>query len=177
MIRKTLSVLFAALILFNLFGYYFVFKCDQVRVKGEMKAMMRSSSFQAHSREIIILNPATDRDFKMIDKDEILYHGKLYDIISTRNSGSSIIINCVNDTKEEQLLASYNKYSTWVAGMNAPEKSRNNQAMLYHIIKHALLNRYSLQAPSNSTNIRFCEPQQELNSISILPDFPPPRLS
>ena len=176
MIRKTLSVLFAALILFNLFGYYFVFKCDQVRVKGEMKAMMRSSSFQAHSREIIILNPATDRDFKMIDKDEILYHGKLYDIISTRNSGSSIIINCVNDTKEEQLLSCYNKYSTWVAGMNAPEKSRNNQAMLYHIIKHALINKYSVQPPSTSSMMLFFEPIGKLSSQPLLPDFPPPRI-
>jgi len=177
MIRKILSVLFAVLILFNLFGYYFVFKCDQVRVKGEMKAMMRSSSFQAHSQEIIILDPATDRDFKMIDKDEILYHGKLYDIITTRNSGSSIIINCVNDTKEEQLLARYNKYSTWVAGMNAPEKSRNNQAMLYHIIKHALINKYSVQPPSTSTMLLFFEPIGKLKSQLLLPDFPPPRLS
>jgi hypothetical protein len=177
MFRKLLSVLFAALILFNLFGYYFVFKCDQIRVKSEMKAMIRNSSFSVHPEEIVILNPAADRDFKMIDKDEILYQGKMFDVISIRHSGTALIIKCISDIREDQLLARYDKYSTWVAGMNSPEKSKNSQAMLYHIIKHALINKYSVQPPSASSDVRFCELLQHVNSISILPDFPPPRIS
>ena len=174
MIRKFLSLLFAGLILFNLLGYYFVFKCDQIRVKTEMKAMIRSGSFRDYE-EITILNPATNRDFKMLDKGEIRYRGKLYDVISTRISGTSVIFRCINDTKEEQLLARYEKYSTWVTGMNLPERSKNSQAMLHHIIKHALLNKYSVQPPSTSSVVLFFEPVQDLNSIAIQPFSPPPR--
>ncbi|TRZ74584.1 MAG: hypothetical protein D4R97_03900 [Bacteroidetes bacterium] len=174
MIRKFLSILFAGLIIFNLFGYYFVFKCDQIRVKTEMKAMIRSGSFRGYE-EITILNPATDRDFKMLDKDEIRYRGKLYDVISIRISGTSVIFRCINDTKEEQLLARYEKYSTWVTGMNLPERSKNSQAMLYHIIKHALLNKYSVPSPPTYFVVLFFEPHQDFKSVFILPSFPPPR--
>ena len=147
MIRKIFSIFFAGMILFNLFGYYFVFKCDQICVKSEMKGMIRNGSFRGHNEEIILINPATDRDFKILDKDEIRYRGKMYDVISSKTSGNSVVFRCINDTKEEQLLARYDKYSTWVTGMNLPERSRNSQAMLYHIIKHALLNKYSVQPP------------------------------
>jgi hypothetical protein len=177
MIRKILSILFAGLILFNLFGYYFVFKCDQIRVKSEMKEMISNGSFRDQNVEVLIINPATDRDFKMPDKDEIWYHGKMYDVISTKTSGTSLIFRCINDTKEEQLLARYDKYSTWVAGMNLPERSRNSQAMLYHIIKQALVNKYSIQLPTNSSVIVFFEPDSNIQSVTILPSYPPPKFA
>jgi hypothetical protein len=177
MIRKILSILFAGLILFNLFGYYLVFKCDQIHIKSEMKAMIRSGSFRGGYEEITILNPASDRDFRMLDKGEIRYRGRLYDVISTRVSGNSVIFRCINDTREEQLLARYDKYSTWVTGMNSPEKSRNSQAMLYHIIKHALLNKYSLEVPASSSINQYFEFTGEVNSLATEPTSPPPKVS
>lgn len=177
MIRKILSILFAGLILFNISGYYFVFKCDQIRVKQEMKGMMSRRSFSSQNEEVLVINPSTDRDFKMTDKDEILYHGKMYDVISTKTSGTSVIFRCINDTKEEQLLSRYNTYSSWVAGMNLPERSKNSQAMLYHIIKQALVNKYSIHSPTTSSVILFSEPDSKIQSITILPNYPPPRIT
>jgi len=177
MIRKFLSIFFAVLILFNLCGYYFVFKCDQIRLKKEMTETIRNGSFRGNYEEITILNPATDRDFKILDKGEIQYRGKLYDVISTRTYGNSVVFRCINDTKEEELLARYDNYSSWVTGMNLPEKSKNSQAMLYHIIKYALLNKYSIQPPSTSSVILFSETSSDFLSPLLLPDFPPPRFA
>jgi hypothetical protein len=177
MIRKILSLLFAGMIFFNLFGYYFVFKCDQIRVKAEMKAMIRNGSLQGQYEEVTVLNPSTNRDFKMLEKGEIRYRGKLYDVISTRVSGSSVIFRCINDTREEQLLARFDHYSIQVAGMNSTEKSRNNQAMLHHIIKHALLKKYSVPSLSASFVVLFFEPARDFNSVDITPLSPPPRLA
>lgn len=177
MIRKFLSILFTGLIFFNLFGYYFVFKCDQIRVKIEMKDMIRSGSYRGHYEELTILNPATNRDFKMLDKGEIRYRGKMYDVISTRISGSAVIFRCINDTKEEQLLARHDKYSTLVTGMNSSERSKNTQALLHHIIKNALLKKYTVPSPSTFSVIVFFKPARDFNSIAILPPFPPPRFT
>jgi hypothetical protein len=177
MIRKFFSLFFAGMMLFNLFGYYFVFKCDQICVKREMKGMISNGSFRDYNVDVFFINPATDRNFKMLDKDEILYRGKMYDVISSKTSGTSVVFRCINDTKEEQLLARYDKYSTWVTGMNLPERSKNSQAMLHHIIKHALLNKYSVQPPSTSSVLLFFEPVRDFNSISIQPSFPPPWLA
>ncbi|MGA3012527.1 MAG: hypothetical protein ABSD71_00690 [Bacteroidales bacterium] len=175
MIRKILSVLFAGLILFNLCGYYFVFKCDQMYLKSEMKRMIKSGSFHGFNEEVIIVNPSSDPDFKMLDKDEISYHGKMYDVISSGTSGNSSIYTCINDTKEEQLIAHYDKYSTCISGMNLPERSKTSQAMLYHIIKQALVNKYSFQQPSNFSVILLSEPDSRVHSVTILPSYPPPR--
>jgi hypothetical protein len=175
MIRKLLSVLFAGLILFNLCGYFFVFKCDQIYLKSEMKRMIKSGSIHGVNEEIIIVNPSSDPDFKMLDKDEISYHGKMYDVISSGISGNSIIYRCINDTREEQLIAHYDKYSSSVAGMNLPERSKTSQAMLYHIIKQALVNQYSFQQPSDFSVILFSQPYSKIHSITILPSYPPPR--
>ena len=175
MIRKFLSILFAGLILFNLFGYYFVFKCDQIGVRTAMNSMIKNGSYGANCEEITILNPTTNREFKMLDKGEIQYRGKLYDVISTRVKGTSLVFRCINDTKEEQLIAQYHNYSSWFAGINLPERSKNSQAILYHIIKNALLNKQSVQPPMTSSIVLFFETVGDFNSISILPDFPPPR--
>jgi hypothetical protein len=142
-----------------------------------MKGMIRNGSFHGLYEEIIVLNPATNRDFKMLDKDEIRYRGKMYDVISSKTSGTSVVFRCINDTKEEQLLARYEKYSPLVTGMNLPERSKNSQAMLHHIIKHALLNKYSVQPPSTSSVLLFFEPVRDFNSISIQPFIPPPWLA
>jgi hypothetical protein len=134
-----------------------------------------NGSYGNNCEEITILNPTTDREFKMLDKGEIQYRGKLYDVISIRVKGTALVIRCINDTNEEQLLAQYHNYSNWFTGLNLPERSKNSQAMLYHIIKNALLNSQSVEPPVTSSNILFFEPVSDLNSISILPDFPPPR--
>jgi len=174
MIRKILSILFAGLLLFNLFGYFFVFKCDQIQVKNEMKGMIRNGSLRASYEKIIVQNPGTNPDFKLLEKGEIEYQGKLYDVISSRVSGTSVIFTCIKDTKEEQLLSRFSNSSS-MAGMNLPEKSKNSQALLYHIIKHALLNKQSVQPPLTSFVFLFTKLLLSFHSISILPDFPPPR--
>jgi hypothetical protein len=137
--------------------------------------MIKNGSYGDSWEEITILNPTTNRDFKMLDKGEIQYRGKLYDVISIRVKGTSLVIRCINDTKEEQLLAQYHNYSNWFSGINLPERNKNSQAMLYHIIKNALLNKQSVQPPVTSSIILFFEPVGDYYSISILPDFPPPR--
>jgi hypothetical protein len=174
MLRKLLSLLFAGLILFNLFGYYFVFRCDQIQVKNEMKGMIRSSYFSGHYEEIRITNPSSNRDFTMTDKDEFRFHGMLYDIISTKVSGNTVIFRCINDTKEEQLLARFDNYSTLLAGNTIPGKARNSQAMLYHIIKHALLNTFTVRPPSVSSALIYYYPLVDFESVIIQPSSPPP---
>lgn len=175
MIRKTLSVVFALLILFNISGYWFVFQYDQVTIRTAMKAMIRNGSYRGFDQEITVLNPPGNPDFRQIDKGEFLYRGKLYDIISSRVSGTSIVFRCINDTKEEQLQARCDRFSSTIAGMNIPERSRTGNALLHHIIKHALTERYTLQPPLAAASIRFANPSQLVTALPIVPSLPPPK--
>jgi hypothetical protein len=174
MIRKIFSLVFAGLILFNLFGYYFVFRCDQLRTKSEMKAMIRNGSFAGFTREIIVNNPSTNPDFKMLEKGEFRYRGKMYDVISVRVSGNSLIFRCVNDIREERIVARLEKFTSLLAGMNVPEKNKNSQALLHHIIKHALVENYSITVPGTCTIERFFNHSCSFTSVIITPPPPPP---
>ena len=140
-----------------------------------MKRLIRSGSFKDINEEVIIIYSTKDPDLKILDKDEISYQGKMYDIISSGKNGTTAFFRCINDTKEEQLVAHYNKFSTSISGMTSPEKSKTSQAMLYHIIKHALVNKYSIPQPTDFSLIMFSEPDTKVNSITILPSYPPPR--
>jgi hypothetical protein len=176
MLRKIFSIVFAGLILYNLCGYYFVFQYDQAQVKQVMNERIRDGvENEKQYVEITILNPGVDADFKMLDKGEFLYHGKLYDVVSEKVSGKSIIFRCINDTKEEQLFANYDRYLDWVSGVNAPEKSKHSQAMLYHLIKQALVKNYSPVKTNSYSTIIYYNPTFELISYYITPISPPPR--
>ncbi|MCX6244339.1 MAG: hypothetical protein NTU98_06485 [Bacteroidetes bacterium] len=177
MIRKLFSFLFAGLILFNLCGYFFVFQCEQLRVKNEMKGLIRNGFFRNEYEEITISDPAGNRDLTILDKNEIRYRGKLYDIVSSKVSGNSVTYICINDTKEEKLVAQCHNYITWSAGLNSPGKSRTSQAMAYHIIKHAFPPHHSLIPTADSfRNVEWIDPTAKLNSISLKPFSPPPEI-
>jgi hypothetical protein len=176
MIRKALSILFAGLILFNLFGYYFVFRCDQARIKREMRAMLRNGSCRGWE-EITVQNPESNPDFKRIDSKEFRYQGRMYDIISVRFLVNSVVFRCINDTREEQLIARYEGYSSLVAGMNVPEKNKSSRALLHHIIKQALTESFSLSRPFASVVVLLSRPSAEFNGSTPPPPVPPPRVS
>ena len=176
MVRKVLSIVFAGLILYNLGGYYFVFQYDQAQVKNVMKGLIRAGyPTEKQYVEIIILDPATDVNFTMLDKGEFLYQGKMYDVVSEKLSGKSITFRCVNDTKEEQLFADYHHFLNCVSGFNAPERSKHSQAMLYHLIKHALVKNNSPLNITVYSTILFYHPTTELISFCITPISPPPK--
>ena len=58
-----------------------------------MKNLISNGSNRSQYTEIIIVNPSIDKDFKMLDKDEFSYRGRMYDVISTRFSGNSVIFH------------------------------------------------------------------------------------
>jgi hypothetical protein len=175
LIRKFFSVLFAGLILFNLCGFFFVFRYEQDSLKKEMKGWIRSGFFRGQYEQITVTNPSACKDLRILDKDEIIYRGKLYDVVSSAVSGNTITFLCINDTKEEGLVAHYDNFLKWTTGLNSPQKSRTGQAMVYHIIKHAFLPHITFTAPEFSFQpVKWADPCSDLNSISPKPFSPPP---
>ncbi|HSN50163.1 MAG TPA: hypothetical protein VLR52_02950, partial [Bacteroidales bacterium] len=123
MIKKISAVLMAGLILFNLFGYYFVFRSEQAVLKEEMRGLIRSHKtgfFQnqnttGHRKDFFrsaceqIKVSLNDPCFQWVETGEFRFHGKLYDVISQKSSGQEIIFYCINDQQEETLLSAYHR--------------------------------------------------------------------
>ncbi|HTX88144.1 MAG TPA: hypothetical protein VMC08_04080 [Bacteroidales bacterium] len=136
MIRKILAGFLVFLLLFNLSGYYFIFSYNRMLVRSQMRATIRSGESQDQEETLVI--PVSE--VRWIDQKEFSYRGKLYDVVSCSFSGNTVTIKCINDRKEESLYSRYQTYFTSSPTDQIPGKPNNTKAMLYHLIRHALLN-------------------------------------
>lgn len=107
-------------------GYYIVFELNKYLVKKEMQSVLRSN--KEPLLVLIISDPDSDPDFTRPDKREIIYQGKLYDVVKEVVTGKKTSFYCKHDTREEMLIA----------GFKRMVKSKFNQHLLDHVIKIAL---------------------------------------
>ncbi len=170
-------MLIVLLFLFNIMGYYFVFSYNQLLVRNEMKGLIKAGSFEGLSVVLKILNPASNNDFRRIDKEEFEYKGMLYDIVSEKKEGNFTIFRCIIDKNEEKLLTGFHHYFELSSGQNNPVKAKHALALLYHVIKLALLENRWNQSPVIPKKISFLNPIPPLTSIFYPPASPPPKFA
>jgi hypothetical protein len=172
--KRVISIAFVALFLLNSFGYYIIFSYDHLILKDKMRQLIHSGYFNGDAVVLTIINPATNPDFKWVDKGEFRYKGKLYDVISQQRSGTSLIFRCINDSKEEDLIVRTNHLHELFSGMNSA-KQKNSVAFHKLLIKQALLKHYSFSVPENYFQIIFSYPSCKVKSILLSPSSPPPK--
>jgi hypothetical protein len=175
--KKVLAALILIVFMFNIMGYYFVFSYNQYLVRREMKSQIRAGYFEESLFVLNIINPSLNPDFKRIDKGEFRYKGKLYDIISEKNSGNMTTFHCINDKNEEKLLAGFHHYFELASTQNNPAKARHAQALLYHVIKLALTESLLIKPPQKTIELSFIIPLYPLSSIFHSPASPPPKFA
>lgn len=173
--RKIVSIIFVGLFLLNSFGYYFIFTLNQRIIKDEMRTLIRKGFFREHYEQLAISTPSANPDFKWCGDREFRYNGKMYDLISMDITGTSVIFNCINDTKEDQIIAQHDQFRNALTGLNSPEKAKNTIAMQNLVITQALLRYHILQAPTSTKTVFFHEPLISFHSIVLNPSYPPPR--
>jgi hypothetical protein len=93
------------------FGYLMHTKLELRALKREMRSQLRAGSY--NSEEIITITFQPD-DFgkaadvpEKIDKHEIRWQGKMYDVVSASFADGKLVIRCIPDEQETQLLAKF----------------------------------------------------------------------
>jgi hypothetical protein len=109
-LRKVLSISLIFLITFNAGGYFFIYFQLENKFKEIAKQNIKEY-ISINELEKIILNTKSDFiDYERISENEILYHGKIYDIHSEEIRNDTIIIYCLNDKNEDILRNAFTKY-------------------------------------------------------------------
>jgi len=175
--KKILSIVFIGLFLLNSCGYYFIFSYNQGALRDEMRNLIHAGYFRDHYEQLVIANPSSDPEFKWAEKGEFRYNGKLYDLISLEVKGNTIILNCINDKKEDELISRHDQFQHLLTGINSPERAKNTRALQTLVIKQALLRSFLFQPPTSSLHVVFYKPFHDFKSITISPNYPPPRFS
>jgi len=91
-------------------GYYIVFRVRQLELQTEVKIYLRS---HANDRHLTHFEFSTrngrivHEQFQWVENNEFQFAGKMYDVIDLREKGEKIILSCLEDKKETELVKSF----------------------------------------------------------------------
>lgn len=103
MLRKGIAVFLLTLLVFNVMLSYIMFSAWDIRLKYEMAETI--SRLHSISETIVIRLPAGECKN---DDDEIVFEGKLYDIVKKEYRNNMVYFYVINDSKEEELFSNFN---------------------------------------------------------------------
>jgi hypothetical protein len=89
--------------LYNIAGYYAVFKVLHLQVKNQVWKLQKST---IPEQDLILFSSdiKSSEEFEWVNNHEFRFEGALYDIIRTSSEGTGIKWHCINDQQEEQIL-------------------------------------------------------------------------
>ena len=109
-LKRTAVFILLLLFLYNTTCYYLVFEVMKNRIRREMQEKMEKGG-----SPLVILELRTEgigSEYQRVDKKEIRYQGRMYDVIKEVRTGGITIFYCIHDKKEENLLATMKTMGT-----------------------------------------------------------------
>ena len=85
------------------------------------------SKIKRGETQILTINK-NDRCLIWVGEYEMEYKGKRYDVASVEEQNGNLILECINDTKEEKLVDGLNTHIKNNVADNSKDKSKSNQA-------------------------------------------------
>ena len=107
--KKASAILLFLVMILCSSGFFIAFQISLRSIKHTQRQIILSSDL----RDKFIFEFAFAKDvstyhqqgISFIEKDEIKYKGKMYDIVSQHQAGDSIFIKCINDEQEDYTIA------------------------------------------------------------------------
>ncbi len=160
------------LILYNVFGYFIVFKSVQYSIQSEIRRNIENSIPDCDLTIVKIDNQANNlcnKEFVKVNKSEFRFFGKLYDIVKIKVKSDTTYYYGINDTKEEQLFSALDSHVKRNIDQNSPVKDKASN-LLKNIVKQVILNekvllsinesicKYSIANSKEPVQIFYCIP-------------------
>jgi hypothetical protein len=121
-VKKFLSIALLSFFLLHLAGFYVYFGIRQAHIHREMRSKLKY--LPADQLEVIHLSPNAYQHSLRDNGDEIEVNGKMFDIARVEVKQGQVIIYCLHDSAEDNLLS-----------------------FLDHVLKNATQDRQQIPAP------------------------------
>jgi hypothetical protein len=112
-LKKCLTILLALLLFINSGGFIIIFYQVQNSVKSKAEAYIRSGNYEKDKVVEFRLNKqelySNVKRLVWKDKKEFEYNGTLYDIINIETNNNEVIIYCLNDVAESQIVKNFSQ--------------------------------------------------------------------
>ena len=124
-LKKALVISLLTLLFANTSGYYLLYTFDYVAIKHEVAEMISELS----PRETVALlfpiqnGKVIANDLAITDDNELIYQGKMYDVISRSESKCQIVYQCYSDGRETELNENLDKK----IGSDTEQPTQKNQ--------------------------------------------------
>jgi len=171
--KRVYATFFLLIFLYNTLGYYIVFLYNQHFIQSELRVLIKSHHFDNKCVVFTFTFPIRDKNFRRLNKHEFRYHDSLYDIVSEEFTISTVTIRCIADNKEDELIAGFSRTHEFANGQNKSSTSKQSNAMVYHIIKLAMVENAMVMSPPAVSKIKHFITSCPLSSI-IFPPLPLP---
>ena len=129
--RKIVTLLFLLIILVQVIGYYFAFRFRQSEIRKEVRVYLKSHTTDNNLTcfHLPLKHGETiDDRFTWENKNEFAFGGNMYDVIERNVSGSCVILYCLEDKKETELVKRFQETQK-----NESQQSKNRSASLLQI--------------------------------------------
>jgi hypothetical protein len=109
-LKKALVYLILLVFLFNLAGYHLVFEISKRMARREMA----ESLLQNPGRLVMIhvANTSSNKDFRRMNGNEIMFRGVMFDIVNEVNKGDESMFVCKPDLRESKLLDGFREIAS-----------------------------------------------------------------
>jgi len=167
--KRSASFILLLLFLFISDGYHLYFRYLQHKIQQEVKAEIRQGLDKEDLSLIVVPVHGRQEIFWTKKDKEFRYKGSMYDVVSTEIRGENIYYYCLNDVKEKQLIARYNR-----------NNRRRTQAL--QNLKRVMGNKYFPQKQISNTDlchtdILLAGYQEQYTSVIPETDPPPPEFN
>ena len=169
--KTFITTILLSVILFYAAGYEIVFACLLINCGEEVS----EKELKSYKETTLVINSTNHDKLIRKNKKEIIFEGVLYDIKSEEAAGKDLIIHCVRDKDEQELLDHFASFH------NESSKKNSNKPIEVYIYKNQLTlffanNILKIEIPLNSeqtcTYGQFYYLQPEIELFT-----PPPQTS
>lgn len=174
--KKALSILFLFIFIYNLFGYYTVFKVLQNHVRDEVKQRIKHS---VPDDELVLISVSATDNYSLIwtkPNKEFRYRGEMYDIVRLETKRDLILYYCIHDFKESKLFANIDDHIQRHIADN-PEQRKEVENILIKLAKVYFFQVISINSPDETQlDVKYETYFLTYNSICLGIVTPPPKL-
>jgi hypothetical protein len=175
-VRKIISILLISTLLFDAFGYIFVYL--QVGFYFKSDALIKINDYIPDNElEKITVAKADmlkkDLAFEILNETEITYGNKMYDVYKIENDNDSVHYYCICDDNEsvlESAFAVYLKEKTDTETKNSPIHN-----ILDNLIREAITSNITFDFKNESETQNYIPNQNSTYQIIFDIPTPPPR--
>ena len=138
--RKIISILFLLILFGSQVGRYLYYSFQQHQIRAEMKRQL-VANLPDSSLELIVENQ--NNTFRWEEEGKEFYqNGQMYDVVKSTVKDGRTILYCINDKKEEDLLARIQKTTN-------PERKKSALQILKSQILDSLVQSIKVTANTN----------------------------